>query len=182
MSLRYALLSCLNESPATGYDLTQTLKERMGNVWNSSHQQTYRELSKLLGEACVTFEDVHQSGKPDAKVYSITAQGKEILKEWVNTPSPRPKTRDPLLLKLFAGEFWEDDNALEELSVHRNHWRATLEKYLAIEARYFSEPDGLPRHYRLQYLALKRGIQVNRSWLSWSEELMDVLGSSTKPL
>ncbi len=180
MALKYALLSCLNESDATGYELTRKLKERMGNVWNSSHQQTYQELSKLVVEQCVTFEDVPQSGKPDRKVYSITEQGRRDLAEWVNMPSSRPKVRDPLLLKLFAGELWEEANLLEEISVHRIHWQATLDKYLAVEAKYFLEPDKLPRHYRLQHFALIRGIEVNQSWLDWSENLLAVIEESKK--
>ncbi len=179
MALKYALLSCLHESPATGYELTQTLKERMGDVWSSSHQQTYRELSRLLDEQCVTVEDVPQTGKPDRKVYSLTDQGRHDLAEWVNAPSSRPKVRDPLLLKMFAGELWEDANLREEIAVHKIQWQATLDKYLAIESRYFSEPDKLPRHYRLQHLALKRGIAVNRSWLAWSEELLAVIEASS---
>lgn len=180
MALKYALLSCLNESSATGYELTQKLKERMGNVWNSSHQQTYQELSKLVVERCVTFEEVPQSGKPDRKVYSITEQGRDVLAEWVNTPTRRPKVRDPLLLKLFAGELWEEANLVEEVCTHRRHWQDTLANYRAIEARYFSEPDQLSQHYRLQHLALIRGIEVNQSWLDWSENLLAVIRASVK--
>lgn len=180
MALKFALLSCLHESPATGYELTQTLKERMGNVWNSSHQQTYRELARLLDDECVTFEEVPQTGKPDRKVYSLTELGRRELAEWVNTPSSRPKVRDPLLLKLFAGDFWESANLEEELAVHRIEWQATLDKYLAIEARYFSVPEGMPRHYRLQHMALRRGIEVNRSWLAWSDEVLAVNQAAPK--
>ncbi|PAV26545.1 PadR family transcriptional regulator [Tamilnaduibacter salinus] len=175
MALKYALLSCLNESRATGYELTQLLRERMGNVWNASHQQTYRELAKLRDEKCVTFEEVPQSDKPDRKVYAITERGRGDLAEWVNEPSERPRVRDPLLLKMFAGELWDIANLKAEIEGHRIHWQATLDRYLAIESRYFSDPENLPFHYRLQHLALLRGIDVNRSWLEWSDNALSVI-------
>lgn len=178
MALKYALLSCLNESQATGYELTQTLKERMGNVWNASHQQTYRELARLLEQGAVTFRDVPQSDKPDRKVYAITESGRQELADWVNTPSERPKVRDPLLLKLFAGELWEKDRLIREIEMHRTQWQATLDRYLAIESRYFSEVHQLPIHYQLQHLALVRGIEVNRSWLAWSVHLLEIVEGS----
>lgn len=172
MALKYALLSCLNESQATGYELTQTLRQRMGNVWNASHQQTYRELARLLEQGYVTFEAVPQSDKPDRKVYAITEAGRKDLADWVNTPSDRPKVRDPLLLKLFAGELWQRENLMEEIEVHRIHWQAELDRYLEIEEKYFSAPSQMPYHYRLQHFALLRGINVNRSWLDWSDSLL----------
>jgi PadR family transcriptional regulator AphA len=175
MALKYALLSCLNESQATGYELTQTLRERMGNVWNASHQQTYQELARLLEQRLVTFETFPQSDKPDRKVYDITEHGRNDLANWVNEPSERPRVRDPLLLKMFAGEFWKEANLREEIGVHRIHWQVELDRYLAIEERFFSAPSRLPLHYRLQHLALRRGIDVNRSWLAWSEALLAVV-------
>jgi PadR family transcriptional regulator AphA len=175
MALKYALLSCLNESKATGYELTQKLKERMGNVWNATHQQTYQELSKLLDQQCLTVKTVPQSDKPDRKVYAITERGRTDLANWVNTPSERPKVRDPLLLKMFSGELWEDSKLLEELAAHREHWQKQLDRYLAIESTYFSEPNRLSRHFRLQHLALIRGIDANRSWLEWSDAVTDVI-------
>jgi len=177
MALRYALLASLYESSATGYELTRRFRERMGNVWNASHQQIYRELAKILDEGLVKVEVVEQSGKPDRKVYHLDGSGKAELGKWVNGFSPRPATRDPLLLKLFAGDLWSNDRLFEELSRYELDWQQELERYREIERDYFQDVQTLPRHYKLQYLALRRGIMATESWLAWAREVRDVCGA-----
>lgn len=174
MALKYALLASLNESSATGYQLTQRFKERMGNVWNASHQQVYRELGQLHDAGLVDVELVEQSGKPDRKVYQISESGREALAEWANGTSRRPPTRDPFLLKLFAGDLWQRDRLLVELAQHEQEWQTQLAKYQDMEKAYFANPEHLPRYYRLQYLALKRGIMALESWLAWAGEVRSV--------
>lgn len=177
MALRYALLASLYESPATGYELTRRFRERMGNVWNASHQQIYRELAKALDDGLVRVELVEQSGKPDRKVYHLADSGRAELGEWVNGFSPRPATRDPLLLKLFAGDLWAHDRLFEELSRCEADWQEELERYRKIERDYFQDVQTLPRHYKLQYLALRRGIMATESWLSWAREVRALCGA-----
>lgn len=176
MALRYALLASLYESPATGYELTQKFRERMGNVWNASHQQIYRELAKALDDGLVKVELVEQTGKPDRKLYYLTEPGNAELGEWMNGFSPRPATRDPLLLKLFAGDLWSEDKLFEDLSRYEIDWREELARYREIERDYFQDVQTLPRHYKLQYLALRRGIIATESWLAWAREVREVCG------
>lgn len=176
MALRHALLASLYESSATGYELTRRFRERMGNVWNASHQQIYRELAKILDEGLVKVEVVEQSGKPDRKVYRLSDSGEDALKEWVNASSPRPATRDPLLLKLFSGDLWSHERLFEELSRYELNWQAELDRYREIERDYFQDVQTLPRHYKLQYLALRRGIIATESWLDWAREVRALVG------
>ncbi len=171
MSLKYALMCSLCESSATGYELTQRFRERMGNVWNASHQQIYRELAVLLQQDWLSVEVVPQAGKPDRKLYRATPEGQKALEEWVNLPSRRPAVRDPLLLKLFAGDMIDPRAMLAEIREHQANWREQLAAYRVTETRYFSQPEAMTRHYRLQYLALRKGISALEDWLNWAEDL-----------
>ena len=171
MALRYALLAALHESPATGYDLTQRFRTRLAHVWSASHQQVYRELGKLLDAQWVEMEAQAQADKPDRKLYRVTAAGTAALQDWLQIPQPRPAIRDPLLLKLFSGTLLTDDALQRELEVQRAHWYAQKEEYLQIERTFFSAPEHLSRHFRLQYLALRRGILEVETWLQWADEL-----------
>lgn len=175
MALKYALLCSLYEAPATGYELTQRFRERMGNVWNASHQQIYRELGKLLDSGLLEVETVPQSDRPDRKVYRINQAGEAALAEWVNTPAERPAIRDPMLLKMFAGELIDTRAFTEEIARNRLKWEHQLAEYRAIEAEYFSQPEQLSRHHRFQYLALRRGIMGVEAWLEWADEVQNLL-------
>ncbi len=170
MALRYALLAALNEAPATGYELSQRFRTRLAHVWNASHQQIYRELGKLHEEGLVSAETIPQADKPDRKPYHVTNTGRAALRAWLANPQPRPATRDPLLVKLFAGDCLDEAAMAEELAGLRQHYRGRLREYREIEATWFRDPAALPRRYRLQHLALRRGILGAETWLQWLDE------------
>ncbi|WP_328185938.1 PadR family transcriptional regulator [Marinobacter sp. OP 3.4] len=175
MSLKFAVLAALHEQPATGYDLTRNFRTRMANVWNASHQQIYRELSKMTEEGLLAMEDVPQDGRPDRKLYRLSDAGIAALENWLSTPQGRPPTRDPLLVKLFGGDLVDPASLREEIERQRRNWLEELERYRDIEAEYFSEPDQVPYRYRLQYLALRKGIVSMEANLAWADEVMAFL-------
>ncbi|MCC5812659.1 MAG: PadR family transcriptional regulator [Ectothiorhodospiraceae bacterium] len=175
MSLRYALLAALHESPATGYELTQRFRHRLAHVWNASHQQIYRELGKLHEEGLLTMTEVPQTEKPDRKLYQVTAEGEQDLRTWLTRPQPRPPTRDPLLVKLFAGDLLDLPALRAEMERLRMGWEQQLQTFQAIEQEHFSAPETLPQHYRMQHLALRRGILGIQASLRWLEEMEETL-------
>lgn len=175
MSLRHALLAAIHETAATGYELNQRFEERLSHVWSASHQQIYRELARLETQGLLVVEIQPQAGKPDRKRYTITAAGIEVLQGWLGAIQARPAVRDPLLLKCFAGDLTPTPALLKELAVHEQTWRREQAIYRQIEARYFSVPPSLSRHYRMQYLALRRGLLDIESWLVWAGEVRAML-------
>lgn len=175
MALRYALLAALHEAPATGYELTQRFRSRLANVWNASHQQVYRELSRLLAEKKLLVEAIEQSDKPDKKRYHLTISGRQDLQAWLNTPHKQPPTRDPFLVKLFAGDLLDSTAVREDMALLRQDWLAQLGYFRSIEHTYFRQPDALPRQYRFQYLALRRGVTQIIAGLEWLDEVEKTL-------
>lgn len=176
MALRYALLAALHEQPATGYDLNQRFRTRLANVWNASHQQIYRELGKLLELEMLRVEEVSQDERPDKRVYEVTDKGISALASWLREFQPRPPTRDPFLVKLFAGDLVDIGCLREEAAIIKAGWVEQLGYFRVIENTYFRDPQRLPRQYRLQHLALRRGILGMESALRWMDELEDGLG------
>lgn len=180
MALRYALLASLHKSPATGYELTQRFKTRLTHVWNASHQQIYRELGKLDSEKLVLAEVVQQDAKPDKKRYQLTIAGKQLLEQWLNRPHPQPPRRDPLLIKLHAGELLAPEAFSESLSALQQECVGTLGYYRVIEHACFRQSrDGSLAH-RYQHLALRRGILELEATLTWLNEAAVVVGQSTQ--
>ena len=69
------LLSMINQSSITGYDLSKQIL----NCWKSTHQQIYRDLNKMMNAGDIHCHLEPQSRRPDKKIYSITEQGKTTL-------------------------------------------------------------------------------------------------------
>ncbi|MFB4203079.1 hypothetical protein KBTX_01881 [wastewater metagenome] len=171
MALRFALLTALQECPATGYELTRTFRERLGHVWPASHQQIYRELARLHEAGHLAMEPLPHDDRPDAKRYRVTPAGEAALREWLAEPHAPPTVRDPFLVKLFAGELLDDAAMRVQVEQRRAYWQDRLAAYRGIETAYFQRASSLPRRYRLQYLALRRGIITAESLLEWLDEL-----------
>src|SRR5262245_24773439 len=85
----YAILGLLALKPWTTYELAQQMDRALGRFWPRAESKLYEEPKKLvaLGLASVTSEMV---GKRRRTVYSITADGRRALAEWVPSPGAGP--------------------------------------------------------------------------------------------
>lgn len=66
-----------NRASLTGYDITKLIVS--DNVWVASHQQVYRELSKLEQQGLLNAVVVENAGKPNSKLYSLTEAGEKYV-------------------------------------------------------------------------------------------------------
>src|SRR4051794_36797236 len=105
MSLRSAILGFLTLEPTSGYTLKQRFDGSVGSFWSATQSQIYRELHALEAEGMVKVKAVPGDGKPDRKLYSLTAAGHDALARWLEQPLEPLFLRHPLLLKLvFSSE------------------------------------------------------------------------------
>jgi PadR family transcriptional regulator AphA len=178
MSLRYVLLTMLLEKPASGYDLTRTFEQQLRYFWQATHQQVYRELASLLADGLVKVSAVAQDDKPDKKVYRISRAGERALSEWLRTPPARRPTNDEILIRLLAGDLLGGAETVAMLERERQQHKARLAEYRMIEHKVF--PSGatakMDLRERGKYLALRKGIRLEKARMEWAEEAIDILG------
>lgn len=87
MNLEYVLLGLINLHPSvSGYELKSIITISTGYFFSASLSQIYPALKTLSNEKAISFEVEALVGKQDRKVYTITPKGKEMLKNWLNTP------------------------------------------------------------------------------------------------
>lgn len=172
MSLRHAILAMLTVEKGSGYDLVKRFNQSIRYFWASSFQQIYRELQTLEDNGSVRFNNVEQSGKPDKKVYEMNPKGVEELREWLQKPARYTTLKEPLLIKIFAGALADRHALLAEIADHEAQHRKTLEEYLDTEKRLL---DANRADYQFPYQTLKLGINLERAWLAWCEEVKQTL-------
>jgi DNA-binding PadR family transcriptional regulator len=100
MSLRSAILGFLTLEPTSGYTLKQRFDGSVGSFWSVTQSQIYRELHALEADRLVSAKAVPGGGRPDRRVYSLTAAGRDALTRWLEEPLEPLFLRHPLLLKL----------------------------------------------------------------------------------
>lgn len=115
MAVREGLLALLQEGPRYGYQLKTAFESATGGVWSLNVGQVYTTLDRLARDGFVHVEDA-----PDQKLYTLTAAGREELRDWWQAaPVDAPPPRDELLLKVLLAVEHGPDHALEVLTRHR---------------------------------------------------------------
>ena len=177
MALSHAILAALNDCGCSGYDLGKRFDGSVGFFWNATHQQIYRKLIELEEQNQIEAQLIHQEHRPDKKIYTLTSQGKESLRTWIETPSTVSPIKDELLVKIFAGSIVSPQTIVAELQHHRVQHLASLHTYESIADQYFSDRSKLSDVGRYQYITLRQGIGLETQWLAWCDESIDLLES-----
>jgi DNA-binding PadR family transcriptional regulator len=99
--MRHAVLALLADEPAHGYEIKRALEERFGTVIAPLNAgQVYTTLQRLQRDELVADDAVAQTGRPDKRVYRLTAAGREALQEWLGAASAPTRLRDDFFMKL----------------------------------------------------------------------------------
>ncbi|MEH2304448.1 PadR family transcriptional regulator [Nostoc sp.] len=182
MALAHAILAALVEASCSGYDLAKRFDGSVGFFWSASHQQIYRELSKLEDQEWISSETILQAGRPDKRLYSVTDLGQQHLKEWITQPCEPTPIKDDLLVKIFAGHIVPNEIILAELEHHQKAHLEKLSTYRDLEQRYFKDLQKLPEAAKFQYLTLLNGITYETNWLAWCNQVMELLNQTVEKL
>jgi DNA-binding PadR family transcriptional regulator len=177
MSLPHALLASLIQAPKSGYDLAKQFDGSVGFFWQATHQQIYRELTKLEQQEEIAAELIAQAGKPDKKIFSVTELGLAQLKTWVLEASDVAPSKDEFLVKIFAGYLVPQADIVQKIQRHRQLHVRQLATYEAIEKNFFAKLEQCDRKARFAYLTLRCGIHFEQGWIDWCDEVLGLLGT-----
>lgn len=86
----------------TGYEIKKRLDTRLRLFWNASYGSIYPTLNELEKEGLVKKEELEEKGRDKIR-YTITEDGRDVLKEWLKKPAVKDELRYETLLKLFSG-------------------------------------------------------------------------------
>lgn len=179
MSLRDAVLAALLEGESSGYDLAKGFDASVANFWPATPQQLYRELDRLAEQRLIRARVVRQERRPNKRMFSLTAAGREAIRHFT-AKAPKPSViRDELLVKVQAADAG-DMPAVRESILERLHWaRAKVERYERLRARMMdgrTEEEYLARADRVgPYLTLIRGISFEEENIRWAEHALAIL-------
>lgn len=99
--LREAILGLLSIKPMTGYDLLRAYKRAMQQIWYAPLGQVYPTLRQMQRAGLLRVTVKVQQHRPNRKVYSLTAEGRRLLAEWLVEPAELPRMHHEFIHKLF---------------------------------------------------------------------------------
>lgn len=184
MALPHAILVSLSEQAGSGYELAHRFDRSIGYFWAATHQQIYRTLRTMEDDGWVRVDVVAQRGRPDKKVYDVTAGGHAELARWIAEPlSGRgssvtdSRTRD-LAVKIRGAAYGDADALRAQVAALRDERAQLLDTYLGFEKRQFPDPAALQGPALHQHLVLRGGILAEEGSLRWLDEVLAALGGS----
>ncbi len=121
MDVQTLCLGSLTLGEASGYEIKKLFEEGpFAYFYHASYGSIYPALGKLLQKQLITMREESQHGRPDKKVYAITAKGNAVLaRNLKKTPAP-DKIHSEAMLMFFLADRLDD-----------NHLRDVFEGYLA---------------------------------------------------
>jgi hypothetical protein len=120
-----------------------------------------------------------QKGKPDRHVYSLTAEGRARLKDWLKRPVADEVPRSELLLKLFFGAHVSPSVSREHVAAFLETHERALKTYEAVAKTLRREEANDPQ---LPYwlMTLSFGRHRSAAFVKWCRETLKELEQMEK--
>lgn len=171
MTIQYAILGLLSWQSFSGYDLKKIISESDIFYWSGNNNQIYRSLVQLHEDGLVTQEVIYQESLPPRKVYSLTGQGRDELRRWVQSMPELPEFRHTFLIQLA----WADQLSDQELMALLENYIQELELKLHMQQekarRGQPAPDRTSREAYLWARITENLVLTYHTELDWAHSL-----------
>jgi DNA-binding PadR family transcriptional regulator len=122
----------------SGWDLSHAIAQSVGNFWNVTRSQVYRELKSLQREGLVS--EVGSKGPRERLEYRLTPGGRREFKRWVARDLEDETRRVPVLLTTFFGDNVPPKRLAAILAAQREVLTEQLAEYRAVEKELADHP------------------------------------------
>ena len=182
MSLEHAILGFLGTRPRSGYDLkTRCFDVEAKAFWSADQAQIYRTLERLTTLRLVKSTRRRQPGKPDRKVFELTASGRDSLASWTASAAPLSPPRHAFLMQIYFAAQGSDDVILDLLTQRRSAHQERLES-LRGEAIALAQDTVLsPRVAAMHGVAYDGAIATERATIDWLDDTIDAIRAGQLP-
>lgn len=174
MSLKFALLGLLAESPKYGYEIKRRFEGALGNAWSVSYGQLYPTLRRLAELGLVTRRTEPGKKAADKNIYSITEKGRRKVDEWLLKPvGSAYRVKDEFTLRFL---FFSKLSAAQVRDYLRAQRARTVEQKHAFESTLRTLRGEMD--FYLQAI-VRKGIIHLEAEARWLDEVMEDLALRT---
>lgn len=121
-----SLLGFLHAGPMTGWDLGRAVEDSIGNFWNVTRSQVYRELRSLEAQGLI---ESGERGQRERRPFRLTVEGRSAFSAWIDQVPGEEIIRFPLLLTVFFREHVDAGRLDRSLHEHELRHLRRLEEY-----------------------------------------------------
>lgn len=167
-STSFAILGLLTFGEMSGYDVGKLVNRTVGHFFSPAKSQIYSELRRLVGLGFATERKIQQEDRPNKRLYRITGEGEQALRQWLESVDVEPPVyKIPFLLKLFFAAHMPHETLIAQVKEELRQSREVLEGFEELE-REMQDKDEM----FFPYLVLQAGLAHNRSQVDWAEKVL----------
>ena len=173
-TLGYAILGLLHRRSMTGYELSKEFESGLFEVWSAKHRQIYPELKSLYEAGLIDYQVEISGTVLEKKVYTITPEGEQMLRKWVQDSSAAPQTpKDEFRLRLFFSDCASANNRRQQLENRLAQHRQRLERLEKDQDKFDGIPPQDDKAFN-DYLVLLGGIFREQAACQWLETCLEL--------
>jgi PadR family transcriptional regulator AphA len=117
MDVRTICLGILTRGDATGYEIKKLFDDDgYHHFVEASFGSIYPALSRMTEDGLVSVREESQEKRPDRKVYSITAKGREAFVASLMKPLPEDRHRSPFVFAMLFADLLPQERVTHMLN------------------------------------------------------------------
>ena len=132
MDVKTLCLGLLTFGAASGYDLKKRFEQSFRHFYSAGYGSIYPALAYLADTELVTCEEIVQDGRPDRKLYRITAAGRAEFAKALDNTNPGHKMRSEFMAMMFFAHLMTPAQ-LKALLEHRTEELTAVLEEMAAE-------------------------------------------------
>ena len=133
MNVKTLCLGVLTMGDASGYEIKKKLEGSFRRFYDASFGSIYPALGRLQEAGHVTCVEMPQQGRPDKKIYSLTAEGRTSLVEELSAPLGPDRIRSEFMASMIFAHLIAPERVHESVETRLADYRDSIDKLAAVE-------------------------------------------------
>jgi DNA-binding PadR family transcriptional regulator len=154
--------------PWSAYELTQQIRRSLSYCLPTVESVLYHEPKRLVRLGLVRAKRQAVANRTRT-VYSITAQGRKVLGEWLATPLPPPRLEVPLMLRLLYADQASKEDLVEAISSARAWALDRAPDALAQTRGYLADGGPFPGRLHISALFARFYVDLFGAIIDWCD-------------
>ena len=172
----YAVLAQLAVHPWSTYELARQRVRYFRYVWPRAESAIYREVKRLAAMGLIAAEREY-TGKRPRTVYSITEDGRQVLREWLATPVSPFSMDFEAMIRLFIAPLGTKDQIVGTLQQVRGDAQEMLQFSGEVKREFLDGRAALQDQAYIRALAVDFFVSLLRTVDNWAERtLLEIEG------
>jgi len=179
----YAILGLLAIRPWSTYELAKQMRRNFHFFWPRAESNLYAEPKRLVSGGWAQAKSA-ANGQRRRTVYSITAQGRRALEQWLKEPAvPARFEAEPIVKFAFAPNSTKE-HMVANLRRFRGDAETRQKQLRAIFEEYLRDEDPFPERLHINALAYRLlwdQAQTEARWADWALDQTEHWSNTKRP-